>query len=226
VQLAGQSGRSEAVTKRRRRLLGLLALAALAGVLAVPAVHWRLIGWWRGEPFWQGRPASYYASHISAHWRAVSPTEIWVRDHLPSGVREVVWGDHREIVEGMGSSMKPGNAAGLEALPVLIALAENLDAEVRWQVTIWLKNLNEDATPAVPVLTRLLDDPVPAVRFNAAEALGLIGEASRPAVPKLRALLSDNTSHHPTLAVGTVGEAAAFALRKIDPAAWEAAGRP
>src|SRR5262245_17487442 len=53
------------MTKRRRRLVAFLALTALAGVLAVPAVHWRLIGWAKREPFWRGRPASYWRAEVA-----------------------------------------------------------------------------------------------------------------------------------------------------------------
>src|SRR5437667_138733 len=62
---------NNAMTKRRRRLLAALAVLALLGVLALPAVHWRLIGWWRGEPFYQGRPASYWAAELRSSYRAV-----------------------------------------------------------------------------------------------------------------------------------------------------------
>src|SRR5437588_13051789 len=54
------------MTKRRGRLLAGLAALAMLGVLALPSVHWRLIGWWRGEPFYQRRPASYWAAELRA----------------------------------------------------------------------------------------------------------------------------------------------------------------
>ena len=52
------------MTRRRRRLLIGLAVLALVGVLALPGVQWRLIGWAKGEPFYRGRPASYFARDI------------------------------------------------------------------------------------------------------------------------------------------------------------------
>src|SRR5437763_15710605 len=57
--------RDDTMTQRRRRLLVALSLLALLGVLALPGVHWRLVGWWRGEPFYDGRPASYWSSAIA-----------------------------------------------------------------------------------------------------------------------------------------------------------------
>src|SRR5205823_12329398 len=50
------------MTRRRRRLLIGLAVLALGGVLGLPGVHWRLIGWARGEPFYRGRPATYWSA--------------------------------------------------------------------------------------------------------------------------------------------------------------------
>src|SRR2546421_5960387 len=48
----------------RRRLTVAWAVLALGGVRALPAVHWRLVGWWWGEPLYQGRPASYWAVEL------------------------------------------------------------------------------------------------------------------------------------------------------------------
>src|SRR4051812_26669562 len=53
------------MTCRRRRLLLFLAAAAVLLVLALPAVHWRLVGWARGEPFFDGRPASYWRREVA-----------------------------------------------------------------------------------------------------------------------------------------------------------------
>src|SRR5947208_1405182 len=99
------------MTKRRRRLLA-LAVLALLGVLAFPGVHWRLVGWARGEPFYQGRPASYYADRVRS-WHDMQPSgvfvswgpgydhkgylctpaEAWVRKNVGHGAASLVW-DH------------------------------------------------------------------------------------------------------------------------------------
>src|SRR5262245_47664061 len=49
--------------RHRRRLFTVGTLAVL-GLLASPAVYWRVCGWARGEPFWRGRPASYWREQI------------------------------------------------------------------------------------------------------------------------------------------------------------------
>ena len=96
------------MTRRRRRLpIGLVVLALL-GVLALPGVHWRLIGWWRGEPFYQGRPASYYAACLRTHFGIPGPAEAWVRAHAGDSVADVYW--HRS---------DPLRDADAAAVPVL-----------------------------------------------------------------------------------------------------------
>jgi hypothetical protein len=193
------------VTKRRRRLLGLLALTALVGVLAVPAVHWRLIGWWWGEPFWQGRPASY--------WRAeVADSELLL-----------AWSGRRMATNGF------------PAAPPLILLARRsgpLDPVLRWLADQLDRPelaslyhspfLNRDAS-AVPVLTALLRDPEPKVRLYAVHSLAYLGEAARPAWPALRGMAGDRAEVGREI---TVADIVSFALEQIDYAAWEAAGRP
>src|SRR5437763_129674 len=123
------------MTKRRRRLLAGLAALALVGVLALPSVHWRLIGWWRGEPFWRGRPASWYAGRIRNAYtilpngetlpRLGTPPESWVRQHWSDAAADVVWG---------GPPPFPSDGderPDIDALPVLIALMGDPDTRVR-----------------------------------------------------------------------------------------------
>jgi hypothetical protein len=44
--------------------LGLVLLATI-GLLALPAVHWPLLGWLRGEAFYRGRPTSYWQREVA-----------------------------------------------------------------------------------------------------------------------------------------------------------------
>ena len=44
--------------------LRLAILLIVASSLLLPAVHWRLIGWARGEAFYQGRPTSYWKRQV------------------------------------------------------------------------------------------------------------------------------------------------------------------
>jgi hypothetical protein len=80
------------MTRRRKRIIIGLAVVAVVASLAGPAIYWRLTGWAAGEPFWQGRPVSYYRSRILAArvytvhndeviaFTAPTPTwDVWVR---------------------------------------------------------------------------------------------------------------------------------------------------
>src|SRR5262245_27047215 len=138
------------MTKWRRRLLiGFLATFVVLGALTLPPVHWGLTGWWRGEPFFRGMPASYYAAQISRMWGgARSPIETSARKHVSDGVADVFWGAP-ETWKGMFGMLT--DPASLDALPVLIALAENADPQVRGLSVSCLSKLNEGAAPAVPV---------------------------------------------------------------------------
>ena len=117
------------MTRRRKRLLGIVAGVAVLGTLALPPVHSRLIVWLRGEPFWEGMSASYYAEQISRAWRVRSSAEVWVRNKLPAGVADAVWGKPETW---RALHVKLSDPANLEALPVLMALAESPDPKVRW----------------------------------------------------------------------------------------------
>src|SRR5436190_16951387 len=59
----------------KRKLLAAATTIGLLGVLSTPAVRYRLIGWVRGEPFWMGKPASYYADRARTFWRESRPGE-------------------------------------------------------------------------------------------------------------------------------------------------------
>jgi HEAT repeat protein len=93
----------------------------------------------------------------------------------------------------LGPAAKP-------ALPELVGMLENRNAEVRLLAVFALGRIGPGARDAVPALQGLLDRAAreaPASRWNADEkilacyALGQMGPAARPALPQLRALKSD-----------------------------------
>jgi hypothetical protein len=211
---------------KRRRLLALSVVLALVVALAGPAARWRLIGWWNGEPFWKGRPASYYISCTQAssgtfpiyNVRTMKPVEAWVRRHLPPVVAESVWGGpppfSRSVVVGPAMCFVPDGTLDPAAIPVLAAMAGNADAGVRWWAAVQLERHGAASAPAVRELIRLLDDREAETRYYAASTLGKVGRASSAAVPKLRSLIGDDSEISSSV---TVGRAAAEALRKIEP---------
>ena len=54
--------------KRICRLV--LACMAVLAIFSLPPVYWRVVGWVKGEAFYQGRPTSYWAGRIQESWDA------------------------------------------------------------------------------------------------------------------------------------------------------------
>ena len=79
----------------KRRWLLWLALLLLVGTsFFLPPVSWRVIGWTRGEAFYQGRPTSYWRKELlKTDWDGTiclppDPKPQWA----PEGIR-FLWGD-------------------------------------------------------------------------------------------------------------------------------------
>jgi hypothetical protein len=54
----------KAMKRCLRLCLGLVALLLFGAVLLLPAVRWRIVGWVKGEAFYQGRPTSFWSDVI------------------------------------------------------------------------------------------------------------------------------------------------------------------
>jgi hypothetical protein len=151
------------VMKRRWRLLLMLVLLLLvAGSFLLPAVHWRVIGWVKGEAFYEGRPTSYWSGEAKRwEWKrawgtgTLQPAEGWDRRSSPS----------EEFLEAV-----TGNRS--------------------WFVSAKLV-LVEPEPAALSVLIELLHDPSPQVRLIAVRGLGYLSQEAKPAIPALQALCGD-----------------------------------
>jgi hypothetical protein len=185
--------------KHRRLLFCAAVIAVLAGVMLHPAVYWPLVGRLRGEPFWRGRPDSYYAARIRAryalgpdgslHTRPEIGAEAWARAHLPGRLAVAIWGDANPRPED--SVWWGKDDVGPEALPMLRALARRPDAAVSGRAVAAMVPLGPQAAPAVPELVAVLDSADPDARCSAALLLGQAGPVAGPAVPRLRGLAED-----------------------------------
>jgi hypothetical protein len=177
---------------------------ALLGVLALPGVHWRLVGWRRGEPFYRGRPASYWAGSV----RKDGSLPGWLSEH------------------GGRYYARPYDP--LARLKKAFGLADAYDPFVDREVPFF-----QAGPDAVPVLTALLADPEPEVRCYAALALWEMsmrgeGQAARSAAPALRRLLNDDCVVDAGKRKGNlVSDIVSMALNRIDPdSVQEATDRP
>src|SRR4051794_19902865 len=127
------------MTRRRRRLLTGLAVLGLLGVLALPGVHWRLVGWWRGEPFYRGRPASHWADEMRAYqqgdFMGEGYRESVVRPSGPlAGLRERL--GYYVPRESVPAGRLPWASGDPAAVPVLTTLLTDHDRNVRL-MAIW-----------------------------------------------------------------------------------------
>src|SRR5438094_7284791 len=126
----------------KRKLLILLTMVGLLAVLTTPAVRYRLIGWARGEPFWKGMPASYYADRARTFWREprmgerayprcrdTSAAERYLRRHL-SGTCDRLLDSIWPICDPFHPNH--GYPHDADMVPVLIALMSEPERRVRF----------------------------------------------------------------------------------------------
>ena len=173
--------------KRRWKLW--VALAVLFGSLvALPAVHWRVIGWAQGEAFYQGRPTSWWSSEIedSYHerlilwsglgrlpevlpnlpdWWVDTPSSLWVR------MRQQLKSGNTAIPVMDVSNNSPLLNGDPTVLPLLLALVRSQSAKVRRVAISGLFAQGKQTPEVVPALLQLLDDPEDEVRRDALIAL-------------------------------------------------------
>lgn len=137
-----------------RRLLFSAALLLLGGALVLhPDVYWQVVGWWRAEARYQGKPTSYWAAEAS-QWDEVDLTGLAQAHRL--WLRRDSWWD-RYIGRRQPSDLPPLVAGDAAALPVLQELlrAEG-DARVRTMAIEGLGRIGPLAKPAVPTLLALI----------------------------------------------------------------------
>jgi hypothetical protein len=117
------------------------------GLFALPGASWRVYGWLRGEPFYDGRPASYYASCIRRDAEQNrGGTGAWVRNRI------LQW-----AVDLFGLPGRPAMRG--DAVPVLTVLLDDPDPRVRSFAAAELGAIGLPAAgPAVPALRRLKGD--------------------------------------------------------------------
>lgn len=126
---------------KRRWKLWLSLVLLTGGLVALPAMHWRVIGWVRGEAFYQGMPASWWAREIRGTYLPAlrgarpGPTEWWV------ATRSSLWDQLYQrftpragvpafpVMDAVtGSPLLDGDPA---ALPLLLSLVHDRDAMIR-----------------------------------------------------------------------------------------------
>jgi hypothetical protein len=169
--------------KRRWRLWLPLLLVLLAGLsLLHPAVHWRLIGWSRGEIFYDNRPISWWVEDIEDHYVRVVAVEAIVQGgpppdpgpHIPlDWVRTTPspwwewrprwWHNTSTLVTNIADA--PLVKTDPDALPLLLQLLRRPEVKSRQVAVTGLARLADDAhSGALEALESAANDPDPTVR--------------------------------------------------------------
>jgi len=151
----------------RTVLLSVGLLLLVGGTLSLPAVHWRLIGWWRGEAFFQGRPTSWWSRQLEREEPMLPLTLYYI--HPSMGVRPTApprswWQMWKE--EYVSQSLLTGGDPA--ALPVLLELLRADRARVRLAAVYGLENFRSESDEAFQALGEVArSDADPRVRLAA-----------------------------------------------------------
>jgi HEAT repeat protein len=179
-----------AISRNKTILLCAFGCAFLfaAIIVLVPAIRGRAVGWFRGEAFFDGQPASVWGRRLESDaagdnaafeqlkngGRAAVPVimAIAFADSGPQSQAQALLVSHGEAVVGP-----------------LIKLLKKSTSEERRQVAAVLGAIGPKAKPAVESLIRLLDDDDEPVREAGMKALENIGPQAAAAVPDLTLIL-------------------------------------
>ncbi len=136
--------------KRRWRLWLGLALLLLVGIaLSFPAVHWRLIGWPRGEAFFQGRPTMYWARELRKTYdyynyaRQVFHSSGYSQPSRLSDFLQLLWDE--PAFDGNLREMDLVSAE--DSIPVLIELTDDDDEVIRELAWLIIRHGHQQAEP-------------------------------------------------------------------------------
>lgn len=151
---------------RKPRLVLVVVLVLIGGAtVALLEPNGVVLGWLRGESFFQKRPTSYWRKCLLDTAQASRNNNL--------------------------HTLATGGAA---ALPVLEELAKDTEPRVRQDAVMALGQLGAEAGSAVPTLTKALDDTDADVRHAAVDSLVRLGPVvAAAAIPDLtRRLQSDD----------------------------------
>src|SRR4051812_37418152 len=122
----------------RRRTTVLAAAAGLTVAALVTNAHWTLYGRLRGEPFWHGLPASYYAARAGRFFTGGDPPPsavgLWCRRNLPKPVAGHFWPTCPPFTDDGRVTLTHDDG---DVIPVLLHMTHDPKANVR----LWAANL-------------------------------------------------------------------------------------
>jgi hypothetical protein len=193
----------------KKTLIGAGLVILVTGPL-VPTGCYVVVGVWRGEHFYKGRPTSYWRDVLLEDQRQHAwPFSLFGQARSLANQGSGLLGiggrtppaphvynlNFRQFVESF-----PGECPRLAvfgrnpaAAQVLLDLLSDTDIDVRKQACHALGLTKPPSAQAVPALAQALEDGDPFVRWTAAWALGQYGTVAQPAVPALVRRAKDRT---------------------------------
>ena len=182
----------------KRRVLIRLALIVLivgTGVIIFPPTRLMLVGIFKREPFYRGRPVGYWAAQ--ARSRETTLLNLNLRGEVDGEKdRNEAW----EALAGMGAG----------AVPELVKMLREDDPQIRQQACVTLAVIGEPAKPAIPALTALLQGETNRTRECVNEVLFVFAQA--------RQLEKSSAARTQAKVAAMTCVRAAEALGRIDPA--------
>jgi hypothetical protein len=191
------------MSKRSKRFLFLLVAAALlvcASLAFLDSVRYPVLGWLRGEPFFEGMPASWYADCYARKRSFDDPVPALLARFSARAAQRWAEAREREWRRVARMEIQP------EGLPVLRWLAQQPDQQLRYEVLCILERQGPAALPALDVVSAALADESARCRVVAAFAVARIDTSrQREAVRLLlRAMALDQPSGAQALAGGAL----------------------
>lgn len=173
--------------KRKLFWWSLAAAVAVGVLMLIPSCRLTVVGLFRGEHFYAGRPTGYWLYLLKTgnegEQRQAADALAAVGPEASPGLIDVIeYGDSRAAGHAAYALGKMGPAAGPAAVAVLVGAVRDDEYGLRGA----LKGMGAAGTEA---LLPLLDDPDPAVRERAVNDLGDFGPQAAAAVPKLVGML-------------------------------------
>jgi HEAT repeat protein len=194
--------------KRRWRLwLGLVLLLFVAASFLLPAVRWRVIGWVKGEAFYEGRPTSYWSKEIERSAEEIAPNQTTTIAKSPGMIDQLkdfvgIPRDNSDI-----PAVLQGDSAAMAVLSELLKDKNPLvRRQVVWAACGWVMSHRHqpDVLAVLPLLSEGLKDSEEQTRWWAVGGLVKIPpEHAEAAIPVLVEMLRQK-EHYPGQALAVV----------------------
>ena len=171
----------------RRRLTIASLLVAIVSIFFLPPVYWRVVGFVKGEAFYDGRPTSWWAKKIQERYNATYQKFYQPQrpppqpgDQFDSEILGAAWSgeESQTWLQGLLENFRtqvvlynvPLTNGDGASLPVLLELLRENDPRARWIALCGLAELENSDESILLAIDKACDDADPLVRTMARQA--------------------------------------------------------